>query len=145
MLGGVLPKIIVGVAIASVVILIGVGLSTDFFATQNQRKSLNLRSIGDITATPGAYTGKRVTVEGYYYQGDLPKGVGYVTAELVQPPIVQGSFKNIDFLIMNYSRVNITIYYESTLYYFTGILLAQNSTLFQGRSYALSLESIEQP
>ena len=145
MLGGIVTKIIVVVAIASVVILIGVGLSTDFFAIQNQRKPLNLRSIGDITVTPGAYLGKRMTVEGYYYQDDLSNGYGYITAELVQPPIVQGSLTNVDFLIMNYSGFNITTYNQGVLYDFTGMLLSQNGTLFQGRSYVLSLEAIAQP
>lgn len=138
-------KILIIVVIASVVILIGVGISTDFFATQNQDKSLNLRSIGDITATPGAYIGKRISVEGYYYQGDLPNRLGYITSDLVVQPIVQGSLNNVNFLIMNYSGFNITTYNEAVLYDFTGVLLSQNGTFYQGRSYVLSLEAIVQP
>ena len=34
---------------------------------------------------------------------------------------------------------------QGVLYDFTGILLSQNGTLFQGRSYVLSLEAIAQP
>jgi hypothetical protein len=138
-------KILIVVVVASVVILIGVGLATDFFGTQNQQKNLNLRSIGDITATPATYLGKRITVEGFYYQGDLSNGYGYLTDALIQQPIVQGSFSNVQFLIVNYSGFNITPYNEGVQYYFTGVLLSQNSTVFQGRSYFLSLEAIAQP
>jgi hypothetical protein len=137
-------KILIVVVVASVVIVIGVGLATDFFGTQNQQKNLNLRSIGDITANPATFLGKRITVEGFYYQGDLANGYGYLTDALVQQPIVQGSFSN-QFLIMNYSGYNMSTYIQGVQYYFTGTLVSQNSTLYQGRSYFLSLEAIEQP
>jgi hypothetical protein len=143
MLNGIAPKILLIVVIAFVGILIGVGISTDFFSIQNQDKSLNIHTVNDVLAEAEKYVGQKITVTGYYYQGDLPIGKGYIASDQVQLPIIEGSLDNVNLLLMNYSGVNITLN-ESALYDFTGTLMFQQQALDQEKYYILLVETIEQ-
>jgi hypothetical protein len=125
-------------------VMVGVGLTTDLFAIQNTDKSLVIRAVGDVAATPEDFVGQKITVMGYYYHGDLPDGYGYITSVPLQQPIVQGSFDNVDFLIMNFSGFQPT-FTEGVLYYFTGLFIAEHDTMYHGTSYVLLLETVIQP
>lgn len=103
MLEGIGPKLLLICVVGLVIVLIGVGISNDFFSLQNTDKSLVIRTVGDVSATPKDFVGKNITVSGYFYRDNLPVGQGYITSEPVQLPIVEGSLNNVDFLIMNYS------------------------------------------
>jgi hypothetical protein len=144
MLEGVGPKVLLITVVGFTIVIIGVGLTTDLFAIQNTDKSLVIRSVGDVAATPEKFAGQRVTVMGYYYQGDLPDGYGYIASVPVQLPIVDGSFDNVDFLIMNFSGYH-TTFTEGILYYFTGLFVSMQNTVYHGTSYVLLLETVEQP
>jgi hypothetical protein len=144
MLEGIGPKILLIAVVGFTIVMIGVGISTDFFAIQNTDKSLVIRAVGDVAATPENFIGQRITVMGYYYQGDLPDGYGYIASGPVQQPIVEGSFDNVDFLIMNFSGYQ-TTFTEGVLYYFTGLFVSGQNTVYHGTSYVLLLETVEQP
>jgi hypothetical protein len=144
MLGGIGPKLLMVAVVGLTIALIGVGIYTVYLYTQKEDQSLNIIAIGDITLTPEKYVGQRITVEGYYYQGDQPDGYGYITSDLVQYPILQGSLENVDFLNMNFSGLNIT-FDEGILYYFTGTFQSSQDELTHEISYSLILKAIEQP
>jgi hypothetical protein len=144
MLEGMGPKMLLVFVVGLTVVLIGVGISTDVFSIQNSDKSLVIRTVGDVTVTPEKFIGQRITVRGYYYHGDLPSRYGYITSAPVEQPIIEESLNTIDFLIMNFSSFNVT-FGEGVLYYFTGILLSSQDTMYHGTSYVLSLKAIEQP
>jgi len=144
MLEGVGPKVLLVVVVCLTIVLVGVGISTDFFAIQNTDKSLVIRTVGDVTSTPEKFAGQTITVAGYYYQGDLPIGHGYITSEPVVLPIVEGSLNNVDFLVMNFSGFYST-FGEGVLYYFTGQFVSTVDTLYHGQSYVLILQAIRQP
>jgi hypothetical protein len=144
MLEGIGPKVLVIFAIGLTIVLVGVGISTDIFTNQNIDKSLVIRAVGDIEATPERFVGQKVTVMGYYYQGDLPTGYGYITSIPVEQPIIQGSLNDVDFLIVNFTSFNVT-FEEGTLYYFTGVWKLSQGSYYQGTSYSLVLKAIEQP
>jgi len=142
MLDSIGSKLAVIFVIGFVIVLIGVGIQTDIFQIQNKDKSLNLYSIGDVIADPQKYIGQKITVPGYYFHGNLPNGEGYVTSELLQQPIIEGSLNNVDFMIINISGVNIT-FNESVLYDFTGTLLSQGYATYPTTSVILSVEKVE--
>jgi len=144
MLEGIGPKLLVVAVIGLTITLIGVGIYTDIFNIKKEDKSLVIRMVGDITDNPGTFVGKRITVRGYYYQGDQPDGYGYITSDPVEQPVLEGSLNNVDFLVMNFSGFNIT-FEEGVLYYFTGILQSSQDSLTYETSYSLVLKAIEQP
>jgi hypothetical protein len=144
MLEGIGPKLLLILVVGFTIVLIGVGISTDVFTTQNTDKSLVIRAVGDVTTTPDKFAGQKITVMGYYYQGDLPLGYGYITSDPVSQPIIQGSLNNVDFLIVNLSAYNTSLI-EGVLYYFTGLFVASYDTVYQGASYTLLLETVVQP
>ena len=131
-------------AVVITVALIGVGIYTVVLNTQKQDKSLVIQAIGDITTSPEKFVGQKVTVQGYYYQGDLANDHGYLTDIPVKNPIVQESLNNVNFLIINFSSFNIT-FSEAVLYYFTGTFESSQNTLTHVTSYSLLLKAIEQP
>jgi len=69
-------------AIGFVIVLIGVGIQTDVFSILNKDTSLNVYTIGDVLANPQKFIGQKITVPGYYFQGDRPVGEGFITSEL---------------------------------------------------------------
>ncbi|HVQ01077.1 MAG TPA: hypothetical protein VMT57_06140 [Candidatus Thermoplasmatota archaeon] len=144
MLEGVGPKILSATVIVLTIALIGVGVYTVFIATQHQEQSLTIRLVGDITVDPNKYVGQRITVQGYYYQGDFNDGYGYITDAPIALPFVQGSLNGVNFLTMNFSQFNIT-FSEGVLYYFTGILQVSQNPVTQITSYSLLLKALEQP
>jgi hypothetical protein len=123
-----------------VVVLIGIGIRTDVFSIQNKDKSLSIYSIGDIMSDPQKYIGQRITVPGYYFQGNLPNQERYITSEQVQQPIIEGSLDNVDLMRINISMVN-TTFNQSVLYDFTGTLISQG--IYPTISIILSLEKVE--
>jgi hypothetical protein len=133
-------KLAVIFVIGFVVVLIGVGIRTDVFSIQNKDKTLNINSIGDVMVDPQKYIGQKITVPGYYFHGDLPNREGYITSELVQQPIIEGSLDNIDLMIINISGVN-TTFNESVLYDFTGTLMSRGA--YPSESIILSVENVE--
>ncbi len=133
-------KIALIFVIGFVVILIGVGIRYDVFSIQNKDKSLSIYSIGDVMVDPQKYVGQKITVPGYYLQANRPKGEGYITSELVQQPIIEGSLDNVDLMIINISRIN-TTFDESLLYDFTGTLVTQGA--YPSASILLSVEKVE--
>ncbi len=144
MLEGVGPKLLIIGVVGLVIVIIGVGFSTDFFSFQKTDKNLVIRAVGDVSTTPKDFVGKNITVSGYFYHDDLPAGLGYITSQPIQLPIVEGSLNNVDFLIMNYSG-----YYDSigegVLYYFTGLFQTSSGVTYPGSSYSLVLKSIREP
>lgn len=135
-------KLAVIFIVGFVFVLIGVGIRTDVFSIQNKDKSLSIYSIGDVMADPQKYIGQKITVPGYYFHGDLPNGEGYITSELVQQPIIEGSLDNVDLMIINISGVN-TTFNESVLYDFIGTLISQGYTTYPTTSIILSIEKVE--
>jgi hypothetical protein len=133
-------KLAVIFVISFVVVLIGVGFRTDVFSIQNKDKSLNTYSIGDVMVNPQKYIGQKITVPGYYFHGDLANGEGYITSELVQQPIIEGSLDNVDLMIINISGLN-TTFNESVLYDFTGTLISRGA--YSTESIILSVEKVE--
>lgn len=144
MLEGVGPKLLVVAVVGLSIALIGVGIYTDIFNIHKEDKNLVIRVVGDITADPGLFDGQRITVQGYYYQGDQPDGHGYITSEPVEQPILEGSLNNVDFLVVNFTSFNIT-FNEGILYYFTGVLQPSQDALTHETSYSLVLKALEQP
>jgi hypothetical protein len=126
--------------IGLVIVLIGVGIQTDVFSILNKDKSQNILSIGDLNANPKQHAGQKITVQGYFLEWDLPIGDGYITSELLQPPIIEGSLNDVDFIIANISGVTTSIN-DSVLYDFTGIWVSQG--IYPTISYTLSIEKIE--
>jgi hypothetical protein len=124
--------------------LVGVGIYNVFFLTQQQEKTLTIRTVGDITTAPEHFIGQRITVRGYYYQGDLATGYGYITDVPIVQPFVQGSLNGINFLTVNFSQFNIT-FSEGVLYYFTGTLQASQDPATHITTYSLLLKALEQP
>jgi len=106
-----------------VIVLVGVGIQTDVFSILNKDTSLNVYSIGDILANPQKYIGQKITVLGYYFQGDRPHGEGFITSEFVQQPIIEGSLDNVDLMLINISTINMS-FNKSVLYDFTGIVVS---------------------
>jgi len=86
------------------------------------------------------YIGQKITVPGYYLQWDRPKGEGYITSELVQQPIIEGSLDNVDLMIINISGIN-TTFNGSVLYDFTGTLFSQG--VYPTVSIILSVDKVE--
>jgi hypothetical protein len=144
MLEGIGPKLLLIFAVVFTIVMVGVGISTDLFAIQNTDKSLVIRTVGDVAASPEKFVGQKITVKGYYYQGALPLKNGYITSIPVAQPIVEGSFDNVDFLIMNFSGFT-TTFDEGVLYYFTGLFISAQGTVYHGVSYVLLLEAVTQP
>jgi hypothetical protein len=142
MLDSIGSKLTVIFAVGFVVILIGVGIGNDVFSIQNKDKSLNIYSIGAIMADPQKYIGQKITVPGYYFQNDLPNKEGYITSELVQQPIIEGSLDTVDLMIINISGIN-TTFNGSVLYDFTGTLISQGYTTYPTTSVILSVEKVE--
>jgi|GEM_PF-2982862 len=143
MLEGIGPKLVLIFVIGIVIILIGVGIGNDIFSTQTRDNSLNIHSIGEVIDSPENYIGQKITVNGYYYQDDLPDGEGYIASEQVPQPILEGTLDNIDFLLMNFSAVNITLN-ESIMYDFTGTLIQQENAVYNTTgSVILFLENVE--
>jgi hypothetical protein len=133
-------KLAVIFVICFVVVLIGVGIRTDIFSIQNKDKSLNIYSIGDVTTNPQKYIGQKITIPGYFLQGDLPHGEGYITSGLVQQPIIEGSLDNVDWIILNVSGINVA-FNESAIYDFTGTVVSQGT--YPTTSIILSVEIVE--
>ena len=133
-------KLAVIFVIGFVVVLIGVGIRTDVFSIQNKDKSLSIYSIGDVMVDPQKYIGQKITVAGYYLHGDLPNTEGYITSELVQQPIIEGSLDTVDLMIINISGMNTSLN-ESALYDFTGTLMSQG--VYPTESIILSVEKVE--
>jgi hypothetical protein len=144
MLEGIGPKILAVTVVGLTIALIGVGIYTDIFNTQQQEKSLVIRSVGDITATPEKFVGQRITIRGFYYQGDFADGYGYITDVPIAQPFVQGSLNSVNFLTVNFSYFNIT-FGQGVLYYFTGTLQASQDPTTHIISYSLLLKALEQP
>lgn len=142
MLDSVGAKLAVIFVIIVMVVLIVLGMNFDVFSIQSKDKSLDLYSIGEVMADPQKYIGQKVTVQGYYYQGDLPNGEGYVSSGFVQQPIIEGSLDNVEWMIVNISRSNTSLN-ESSLYDFTGTLVSQEDTGSSTVSVILSVEKIE--
>ncbi len=129
-------------AIGFVIVLIGVGIQTDVFSILNKDTSLNVYTIGDVLANPQKFIGQKITVPGYYFQGDRPVGEGFITSELVQQPILEGSLGNVDLMLINLSTINMSLS-DSTLYDFTGIVHSQGNTrVYQTSSIILSVEKV---
>ncbi len=133
-------KLAVIFVIGFVIVLIAVGIRTDVFSIQNKDKTLNINSIGNVMVDPQKYIGQKITVPGYYFQGNLPNRKGYITSELAQQPIIEGSLDNIDLMIINISGVNTTLN-ESVLYDFTGTLLSRG--VYPTETIILSVENVE--
>jgi hypothetical protein len=144
MLEGALPKILAVAVVGLTIALIGVGIYTDVLNTQQQDKTLVIRAVGEITATPEKFVGQRITIKGYYYQGDFATGYGYITNAPITLPFVQGSLNGMDFLTVNFSQFNIT-FDEGVLYYFTGTLRSSQDPVTSITSYSLLLKALEQP
>ena len=133
-------KLAVIFVIGFVVVLIAVGIRTDVFSIQNKDKTLNINSIGNVMVDPQKYIGQKITVPGYYLQGNLVNNEGYITSEHVQQPIIEGSLDNVDLMIINISGVNTTLN-ESVLYEFTGTLMSRGA--YPTESIILSVENVE--
>ena len=144
MLDGLGPKVLAVAVVGLTIVLIGVGIYTVFFNVQNEDKSLVIRSVGDVDASPESFVGQRITVQGYYYQGDRTQGYGYITDVPVQLPIIEGSLNDVNFLVMNFTGFNIT-FGQGVLYYFTGTFQASLDPYTDLTSYTLTLKAIEQP
>ena len=128
--------------IGFVIVLIGVGIQTDVFSILNKDTSLNVYTIGDVIANPQKFIGQKITVPGYYFQGDRPVGEGFITSELVQQPILEGSLGNVDLMLINLSTINMSLS-DSTLYDFIGIVHSQGNTgVYQTSSIILSVEKV---
>ncbi len=126
--------------IGLVIVLIGVGIQTDFFSILNKDKSQNLLSIGDLNADTKKYVNQSITVQGYFLKWDLPIGDGYITSEFLQPPILEGSLNDVDFIVANISKINISLD-NTVIYDFTGTWVAQGSD--PAISYLLTVEKVE--
>jgi len=142
MLNSIGSKLAVIFVVIFAVVLIGIGIRYDVFSIQNKDKNLNIHSIGDVIADPQKYIGQKITVQGYYFQGDLPEGKGYISSGLVQQPVIEGSLDNVDLMIINISSIN-TTFNESALYDFTGTLVSQGYTAYPTDSIILSVEKVE--
>ncbi len=140
MLDSTVSKLSLIFVVGFVIVLIGVGIRMDIFSIQNKDKSLDFYSIGDVMADPQKFVGQTITAKGYYLQSNRPKGEGYITSELIQQPILEGSLDNVDWIIVNVSRLNMT-FNESVLYDFTGTLVAQGTS--PTISFILSVEKVE--
>lgn len=136
------PKLLIVIIIGFVISLIGVGIATDFVSVQNKDQSLDIHSIGDIMADPQKYVGQQITVTGYYFQGDLPNGEGYISSDQIHQPILEGSLNNVDWMIINASKINMT-FTESILYDFTGTLISQENTVYPTISVLLAVEKAQ--
>jgi hypothetical protein len=128
--------------IGFVIVLIGVGIQTDVFSILNKDTSLKVYTIGDVIANPQKFIGQKITVPGYYFQEDRPVGKGFISSELVQQPILEGSLDNVDLMLINLSTTNMSLS-DSTLYDFTGVVHSQGNTgVYQTSSIILSVEKI---
>jgi hypothetical protein len=126
-----------------VLVIIGVGIQTDVFSILNKGTSLNVYSIGDVLTNPQKYAGQKITVLGYYFQGDRPHGEGFISSELVRQPVLEGSLDNINMMLINISKINM-VFNESAQYDFTGTLLKQGSPgVYPSASIILSVEKVE--
>ncbi len=136
-------KLALIVTVGVVLVIIGVGIQTDVFSVRNKATSLKVYSIGDVLANPQRYAGQKITVLGYYFQGGRPHGEGFITSELVQQPVLEGSLDNVDMMLINISKINM-VFNESAQYDFTGTLLSQGSTgVYLTTSIILSVEKVE--
>ena len=142
MLDGIGSKLLIVITIGFVIILLSIGTATDFFSIENKDQSLNIHSIGDIMADPLEYIGEKITVRGYFFQGDVSNKEGYISSEQVQQPIIEGSLNNVDLMIVNISKVNMT-FNESICYDFTGTLLSQENTVYPAISVTLAVEKVQ--
>jgi hypothetical protein len=128
--------------IGFVIVLIGIGIQTDVFSILNKDVSLKVDTIGDVLANPQKFIGQKITVSGYYFQGDNPIGEGFIASEPVQQPILEGSLNNVDLLLINISTINMSLN-DIALYDFTGTIHSQVYTgVYPTSSIILSVEKI---
>jgi hypothetical protein len=139
---GIITKPLWIIVIVFALIVIGIAIASDVFEIKNTEEPANIISIGDIIDNTQQYIGKNITVRGYYYQGDLPEGEGYITSDGVELPIHDGSFENVDYLMINSSGVN-TIFVDDTEYYVTGTLVPFETTPYPIKLVILSAEKVE--
>lgn len=140
MLDSLASKIALVCVIGLVIVIIGVGIQTDVFSILNKDKSQNLLSIGDLNANTKQYVSQKISVQGYFLEWNLPIGDGYITSELLRPPILEGSLNDVDFIIANISGINISLN-NTVLYNFTGTWVSEGSS--PSISYLLIVEKVE--
>jgi hypothetical protein len=83
-------------------------------------------SVEEVLGSSDQYLGSRITVWGFYYPGNNPDGRGVITSSGTMDPLSPTFPESVQLLSVNYSNVNKTLV-EQTKYYFTGVLILDES------------------
>lgn len=116
---GIITKKLWILGIIFVLIVVGIAVASNVFEIKSSVEPTSFVTIGDLANNVDQYTGKNITIRGFYYQGDLPVGEGYLTSDHVELPIHDGSFDNVDYLKLNTSGFN-NDFVDDVEYYVTG-------------------------
>lgn len=119
------------IALLVVVIILG-----SYYMLNNPvGESILVLSPDEVMSSSGAYVGKTITVDGYFYH-EATDGRGFITSSIIQ----QGaSLTNYKRLPLDYSGVNISLA-ENVKYRFAGVLIEEEASA--GKSIVLVAEKI---